>query len=101
MVFCYFCSSTASAWIDYSGQQDSGPRNLPELPDELDDDHETDSRLDEESMETETAHIATNAKVHDIQPVTPPDEEDNQNSLYDFEERKKVAKQNVNEYYDY
>ena len=82
MVFCYFCTRhfglpSAFSWIDYSSQQDSGPRNLPDLPDELDDD--TNYVPNDESIETDAAQPTPNLKVHDIETVSPPSEEDNDN----------------------
>ena len=95
-------------WIDYTGTNlDSGRRNLPDLPDEL----ETDSRNE---ISVETDDIRGSAKVSDIQTISPLDTDEgednedtpekksnNQNSLYEFEGTGKAEKHNVNDCYDY
>ena len=111
MTIWYFCARAAGVqqpfkWIDYNATNlDSGPRNLPDSPDEL----EMDERPGGvEETETETLDGDTDTDSNNFANIVPEvaltgedaPQEENQNSLYDFD-KYKVAKMGVNEFYDY
>ena len=111
MTIWYFCARAAGVrqpfkWIDYNATNlDSGPRNLPDSPDEL----EMDERPGSIEETTETLDGDTDADSNNFADVTPEaalegenaPQQDNQNSMYDFDSKHKVAMQSANEFYDY
>ena len=100
-IFIYCCcnrdSKKSFPWIDYqTNQQDSGPRNLPDLPDELE--ITGDERSPEETMDTEEQMPAEQLAQNKDPPIQLTTEED---SIYDFEGQRKEKKLHANDFYDY
>ena len=95
--FCNPYSKKTFPWIDYqTNQQDSGPRNLPDLPDELE--ITGDERSPEDTMETEDQMPSEKPAQQENPPVELTTEED---SIYDFEGQRKEKKLHANDFYDY